>query len=67
VQTPDEFVELGFETYVHGDGLTCIEWAGRVADLLPADAVPLEFHHVAPSTRRVTLGAPDSSSSEDDR
>ncbi len=67
VQTPDEFVELGFETYVHGDGLTCIEWAGRVADLLPADTVPLQFHHVAPSTRRITLGAPDSSSSEDDR
>ncbi len=67
VQTPDEFVELGFETYVHGDGLTCIEWAGRVAALLPPDTVHLQFHHVAPSTRRVTLGAPDDASPDDDR
>ncbi|WP_103028446.1 tRNA (adenosine(37)-N6)-threonylcarbamoyltransferase complex ATPase subunit type 1 TsaE [Salinibacter altiplanensis] len=64
VQTPDEFVELGFETYVHGEGITCIEWAGRVAPLLPPDTVHLQFHHVAPSRRRVTLGAPDASDDE---
>ena len=65
VQNPDEFVELGFEEYAHGDGLTCIEWADRVTDLLPANAIPLQFHHVAPSKRRVTLGAPnDASGSE---
>lgn len=67
VQDPDEFVELGFETYVHGDGLTCIEWAGRVGNLLPPDTVHLQFHHVAPSTRRITLGAPDDTSPDDDR
>ncbi|WP_263785731.1 tRNA (adenosine(37)-N6)-threonylcarbamoyltransferase complex ATPase subunit type 1 TsaE [Salinibacter grassmerensis] len=64
VQTPDEFVELGFETYVHGDGLTCIEWADRVGTLLSSDTVHLQFHHVAPSKRRVTLGAPDDAPSE---
>lgn len=57
VQNPDEFVELGFEEYVHGNGITCIEWADRVVDLLPSDAIHLQFHHVAPSTRRITLGA----------
>lgn len=56
VQTPDEFVELGFEEYVHGDGITCIEWADRIPDLLPPDTVHLQFHHVAPVKRRVTLG-----------
>ena len=58
VQTPDEFVELGFEEYVPGDGLMCIEWADRVTDLLPPDTIHIQFHHVAPSKRRITPGAP---------
>jgi tRNA threonylcarbamoyladenosine biosynthesis protein TsaE len=61
VQNPDEFVELGFEDYVHAEGITCIEWADRVSDLLPPDTIHLRFHHVAPSERRITLGAPDDS------
>jgi tRNA threonylcarbamoyladenosine biosynthesis protein TsaE len=65
VQTPDEFVELGFEDYVHGEGITCIEWADRVSDLLPPDTIHLRFHHVAPSKRRVTLGAPNDASPGD--
>ena len=62
VQNPDEFVELGFEDYVHAEGITCIEWADRIPDLLPPDTIHLRFHHVAPSKRRVTLGAPDDAS-----
>jgi tRNA threonylcarbamoyladenosine biosynthesis protein TsaE len=67
VQDPDEFVELGFEDYVHGDGLTCIEWADRILSLLPPNTTHLRFHHVAPSERRITLGPPNNTSSGDDR
>ncbi|MFB6247654.1 MAG: tRNA (adenosine(37)-N6)-threonylcarbamoyltransferase complex ATPase subunit type 1 TsaE [Salinibacter sp.] len=56
VQTPDEFVELGFEEYVaDASGLTCIEWADRVETLLPASALRLELAHVAPRRRRIAL------------
>ena len=65
VQNPDEFVELGFEDYVHAEGITCIEWADRIPDLLPPDTIHLQFHHVAPSERRVTLGAPNDASPGD--
>lgn len=59
IQNPNEFVELGYEEYVYGDhdGLTCIEWADRVQDLLPSTALHLYFTHVAPSKRRISLGA----------
>ena len=67
VQNPDEFVELGFEDYVHGEGITCVEWADRIPDLLPPDTIPLQFHHVAPSKRQIILGAPDDASSGNDR
>ncbi|MFP4228821.1 MAG: tRNA (adenosine(37)-N6)-threonylcarbamoyltransferase complex ATPase subunit type 1 TsaE, partial [Salinivenus sp.] len=55
VQTPDEFVELGFEDYVHGPGLTVIEWADRVESLLPSDTLRLTLTHVAPQQRRIAL------------
>ena len=67
VQNPDEFVELGFEEYVHDDGLTCIEWADRVTGLLPPNTTHLQFHHVAPTERQITLGAPDDAYSGNDR
>lgn len=55
VQTPDEFIELGFEEYVHGDGITCIEWADRVDSLLPSHTLPLTLSHVAQHERRIAL------------
>lgn len=59
VQTPDEFVELGFEEYVHGDGITCIEWADRVDRLLPSNTLRLSLTHVAPNQRRIAHRSPD--------
>jgi tRNA threonylcarbamoyladenosine biosynthesis protein TsaE len=61
VQTPDEFVELGFEEYVaDASGLTCIEWADRVESLLPPSTLRLELTHVAPRRRRIALRSPPS-------
>jgi len=57
VQTPDEFVELGFEEYVHGDGITCIEWADRIEGLLPPGTLRLRLAHVGPQQRRITHAA----------
>ena len=59
VQTPDEFVELGFEEYVHGDGITCIEWADRVEDLLPPHTLHLTLSHVDAQRRRIDVRSPD--------
>lgn len=55
VQTPDEFVELGFEEYVHGEGITCIEWADRVGSLLPPHTLHLSLTHVDAHRRRIAL------------
>jgi tRNA threonylcarbamoyladenosine biosynthesis protein TsaE len=61
VQTPDEFVELGFEEYAYDDpeGITCIEWAGRVESLLPPSTLRLTLRHEGADRRRIALHAPD--------
>ena len=59
VGSPDEFVNLGFEEYVHGDGVTVVEWPGRVEELLPDDTIWLTITHVSSSERRIAQGRPE--------
>jgi tRNA threonylcarbamoyladenosine biosynthesis protein TsaE len=65
VQTPAECRELGFEKYVHGPGLTCIEWADRVESLLPPHTLHLTLEHVAQHKRRIALSRPHESAPSD--
>lgn len=58
VQTSDEFVELGFEEYLYSDGMICIEWADRVASLLPPNTLHLTFGHLGPNRRRIDQSTP---------
>jgi tRNA threonylcarbamoyladenosine biosynthesis protein TsaE len=59
VQTPDEFVELGFEEYVHGAGITCIEWADRVESLLPPNTIHLTLTHLDANRRHIARRTAD--------
>lgn len=38
-----EFIELGAEEYLRSNGVCCIEWADRVAEVLPADVLRIEI------------------------
>jgi tRNA threonylcarbamoyladenosine biosynthesis protein TsaE len=49
----DEFVELGYEEYFFGEGVSVVEWPGRVESLLPADALRLHLTHVSETERRI--------------
>ncbi len=50
-----EAVDIGVEEYFYGDGISCIEWPGRVASLLPADALWLRIEVVSATFRKMTL------------
>ena len=47
IERVSEFVELGFEEYWEGDGVSVIEWAERAAGLLPESTIRiyLEYHN----------------------
>ncbi|MDR3295026.1 MAG: ribosomal protein S18-alanine N-acetyltransferase [Clostridiales Family XIII bacterium] len=44
---PEDLYELGFEEYFYGNGVTVVEWADRVSDLLPEDAVVVRLEYAA--------------------
>ncbi len=53
VESPEEFYDLGYEDYFFGDGVCLVEWANRVEDLMPEDALRLSLKHDGPSQRRI--------------
>ncbi len=53
IERPDEFFELGYETYVFGDGVCLIEWPERVEALIPEHALRLRLTHGGGDIRRI--------------
>lgn len=53
----DEFIELGADEYMHGDGVCFIEWAERMAEVMPRDHLRIEIEVSAPQSRRFHLTA----------
>ena len=39
IEDEDEMEEIGFEEYFYGNGVTLIEWASQIEDLIPENAV----------------------------
>ena len=57
---PDDALHLGFEDYMHAEGLTVVEWAERAGDLVPPDAVHLHFEALPdPTERRIRIQYPE--------
>lgn len=53
----DEFLALGPEEFFESNGLTFVEWADRVAELLPKDRVEITIEVVDETKRRITVNA----------
>lgn len=53
----DEFLALGPDEYFESDGLTFVEWADRVGELLPKERVEIRIDIVDETKRRVTIDA----------
>lgn len=39
IGSSDEMFEIGFDEYVNGDGISVIEWAELIEDILPPDTI----------------------------
>jgi tRNA threonylcarbamoyladenosine biosynthesis protein TsaE len=51
----DEFLALGPEEYFESDGLVFVEWADRVAELLPSERLVIEIDVTGETSRTITI------------
>jgi tRNA threonylcarbamoyladenosine biosynthesis protein TsaE len=52
-----EALAFGLEDYLYGDGVCLIEWAERIAEVLPPDRLWITFHYLDNTKRRITMHA----------
>lgn len=57
LQQPADFLKLGADEYLTSDGVCLIEWADRVADLLPADHLRVEIAATGETSREFRFKA----------
>jgi tRNA threonylcarbamoyladenosine biosynthesis protein TsaE len=50
---PEEMYALGFEEYFYGKGVTVVEWADLVAELLPRDAIVIRLAYGQGASERL--------------
>ncbi len=48
---PDEFLDLGLDELFAPDGIALVEWADRVAHLLPRDVLTIRIEITSPDSR----------------
>ena len=39
IGSPDEMFEIGYEDYFYGEGVSLVEWATLVEEIIPSEAV----------------------------
>jgi tRNA threonylcarbamoyladenosine biosynthesis protein TsaE len=61
---PQQAVEIGIEEELSPDGWTVIEWAERLGDVLPPEAVRINIEIVSESERRISVTEVGSQRSE---
>ncbi len=58
ISDPDEMYETGYEEYIKGDGITVIEWADLIEDVLPRERVDVTIRkddEDNPDSRTITM------------
>lgn len=58
VNDPDEIAAIGFDEYIFGDGVSVIEWANYIEELIPEDNLQIileKIPQLGSSFRKVTI------------
>ncbi|MDP8258040.1 MAG: tRNA (adenosine(37)-N6)-threonylcarbamoyltransferase complex ATPase subunit type 1 TsaE [Candidatus Aadella gelida] len=46
---------LDYRQYFYGNGITVVEWANKIEELLPDEYVRIEAEHIGPEKRKFTI------------
>lgn len=55
LEDEEGFFSLGFDEYWHAPGICCIEWAERIFDVLPPNALLVNMKCIGEGQREITI------------
>ncbi len=50
-----EIIDLGFEDYLYGEGVSVVEWPDRLAEIIPRDRLQIELELTSETVRTARL------------
>ena len=56
LESPEEALQIGAEEYFYGEGISVIEWPGRIAGLIPPEAIWVSISIPDRNTRKFVIG-----------
>lgn len=62
VNDPDEIAAIGFDEYIFGDGVSVIEWANYIEDLIPIESLTITIEKLpdmGETYRRISINYTD--------
>jgi tRNA threonylcarbamoyladenosine biosynthesis protein TsaE len=57
IEQSTEALAFGLEDYLYGDGVCMIEWAERIAEILPPERLWITLHYIDDAKRRIRMQA----------
>lgn len=51
----NEILDIGYEEFFYGDGVTIIEWADKIKKLLPKTCIKVRMQISGPKERKITI------------
>lgn len=51
----EDFLNIGSEEMMYGDGVCAIEWSEKIESALPKDAIIIDIEILTPETRKITI------------
>ena len=58
IERPNDLESIGWDDYIHGDGVSIIEWADKAGEMLPGDCRVIEINHGSaddPNSREICI------------
>ena len=55
METAAEMTEIGLEEYLYGDGVCLVEWAEKMGDLFPPEAIRVTIAHLGGVVRNIDI------------
>lgn len=55
LKNADEFLAMGFDEYLFGDGICCVEWPERISSILPQNFIEVKIDHEGGDRRNIAI------------
>ncbi len=64
LQDAEDFISMGFEEYLLGEGICCVEWSERIETILPSHCLKISLEYGGEEERKIHYEVPRRSLSD---